>query len=69
MVKTGRTGSIAEAVDLAIAGLQRMENRSRLESATAAYFAGLSPHAEAEERSLAARLHLSASALDFDLEP
>jgi hypothetical protein len=69
MVSTGRTDSIAEAVDLAIARLRRVENRSRLECATAAYFAGLTPEAQAEEQALAHQLHLSARGLDFDLEP
>jgi hypothetical protein len=69
MVKTGRTGSIAEAVDMAIARLRRVENRARLEAATAAYFAGQSPQAQAEEQALARQLHLSAASVDFDLEP
>src|SRR5271157_1503653 len=69
MVSTGRTDSIAEAVDLAIARLRRMENRSRLESATAEYFDGLPPKAQAEERTLARNLHLSARSVDFDHEP
>jgi hypothetical protein len=69
MVKMGRTDSIAEAVDVAIARLRRVENRARLEAATAAYFDGLSPEAQAEEQRLAQRLHLSAGSLDFDREP
>lgn len=69
MVSAGRTDSIAEAVDLAIARFRRVENRTRLEAATAQYFDGLSPVAEAEEQSLASQLHLSASSLDFDFEP
>jgi hypothetical protein len=69
MVNAGRTDSIAEAVDLAIARLRLAENRARLEAATAQYFDGLSPAAEAEEQSLAGLLHPSASSLDFDLEP
>jgi hypothetical protein len=69
MVSTGRTDSIAEAVDLAIARLRRVENRARLEAATAAYFDGLTPEAQAEEQALAHQLHLSAASLDFDLEP
>ena len=68
LVKTGRTDSIAEAVDMAIARLRRLENRARLEAATAEYFAGLSPKAEAEERKLANLLHSSAASVDFDLE-
>jgi hypothetical protein len=69
MVSMGRTGSIAEAVDLAIARLRRVENRARLEAATAAYFDGLGPEAQAEEQSLAEHLYLSTASLDFDLEP
>ncbi len=69
MVRTGRTESIAEAVDLAIARLRRMENRARLEAATTEYFDGLSPETQAEEQRLAQRLHLSARSLDFDREP
>ena len=69
MVRFGRTNSIAEAVDLAITRLRRLENRTRLEAATTEYFAGLTPKAEAEEQKLANLLHSTASSLDFDLEP
>jgi len=69
MVSSGRTDSVAEAVDLAIARLRRVENRARLEAATAAYFDGLSPKAEVEERRLGSLLHASAGSVDFDLEP
>jgi hypothetical protein len=69
MVGTGRTDSIAEAVDLAIARLRRLENRARLEAATAAYFDGLTPDAQAEEQALASQLYQSAGSVDFDLEP
>lgn len=68
LVSAGRTGSIAEAVDLAIARLRREENRARLERATAAYFEGLSADAHAEERDLARQLHASTAGLDFDRE-
>ena len=69
LVKSGRTDSIAEAVDLAIARLRRAESRARLERATAAYFDGLSSEAQAEEQRIARQLYLSAGDLDFDLEP
>jgi hypothetical protein len=69
MVSTGRSDSIADAVDLAIARLRRMENRSRLERATADYFDGLTAKAQAEERVLARSLHLSARSVEFDREP
>jgi len=69
MVSSGRSDSIAEAVDLAIARLRRMENRSRLERATAEYFDGLTAKAQAEEQVLAQLLHKSAGSMDFDREP
>jgi hypothetical protein len=69
MVNTGRTGSIAEAVDLAIARLRRVENRARLEAATAEYFDGITAEARAEEQALAGQLYLSGGSVDFDLEP
>ena len=69
MVSLGRTDSIAEAVDLAIARLRRVENRAQLEAATVAYFDGLSPEAQQEEQDLARQLHLSAESVDFNLEP
>jgi hypothetical protein len=68
LVNAGRSGSIAEAVDLAIARLRRAENRARLERATSAYFGGLSAEAHAEERELARQLHSSTASLDFDRE-
>ncbi|MGA2905850.1 MAG: hypothetical protein ABSD98_18650 [Candidatus Korobacteraceae bacterium] len=69
LVNSGRTDSIAEAVDLAIARLRRAENRAGLERATAAYFDGLAPEAQAEEQRIARQLYLSAGGLDLDLEP
>jgi hypothetical protein len=69
MVSTGRTDSIAEAVDLAIARLRHIENRSRLERATADYFDGMTSEAKAEERVLARLLHKNARGVDFDHKP
>lgn len=69
LVGSGRTDSIAGAVDLAISRLRRAENRLRLDRATAAYFEGLSSEAQAEEESLAGKLHTSAGGIDFDREP
>lgn len=69
LVSSGQTDSIAGAVDLAISRFRRVENRLRLDRATAAYFDGLSPEAHAEEAGLARQLHKSAGGIDFDLEP
>ncbi|MGB6687718.1 MAG: hypothetical protein WBE76_07735 [Terracidiphilus sp.] len=68
MVKTGRTDSIAEAVDLAIARSRRIENRARLEAATEQYFAALSGEAHKEEQDLAEQLNLGSREIDVDLE-
>ena len=69
LVSTGRTDSIARAVDLAIDHFRLEESRQRLERATAAYFDGLTPQAQAQEEALARQLHISAGGIDFDLEP
>lgn len=69
LVSSGRTDSIAGAVDLAINQLRRGENRQRLDRATAAYFDGLSPEAQAEDETFARQFHASAGGIDFDLEP
>lgn len=69
LVGSGRTDSIAGAVDLAIDRLRKVENRLRLDRATAAYFDGLSPEVQAEEENLAGKLHSSAGGIDFELEP
>ena len=46
--------------------LLRTEQRGRLELATAAYFAGLTPEALWEESGLEVALDQSASEIDFD---
>ena len=69
LVNTGRTDYMAGAVDLAIDRFRRAENRQQLERATAAYFDGLAPEAQAEETMLAHHLHSGAGGIDFDLEP
>jgi len=48
-VKSGRVGTIAQAVDLVAERVQRIEKRARLERDTAAYFAGLPGGARKEE--------------------
>lgn len=69
MVKEGRSSSIAEAVDIAVARMRRNTNRANLERATAQYFEDLSTAARREEDHLARNLHLAARGIDFDLEP
>ena len=66
LVDTGKAASIAEAVDMAAQPARRAVNRARLEEATAAYFARLSPRAAAQERKLGAALSRSTKKVDFD---
>lgn len=66
LVETGRAGSIAEAVDLAVAGARRSERRAMLERDTAAYFASLSANSATEEAGLEKKIAQSADEVDFD---
>ena len=67
-VASGQAGSIAEAVDMAIRKVRRLENRQRLAVATARYFEQLDTHAAAEETDIARDLASAAGAVDFDNE-
>lgn len=69
LVKTRRIASMADALDLAISRLRHMDNRHRLEDATAAYYDSLTPEAQAEEEKLARLLQNSTGGIDFDREP
>jgi Arc/MetJ-type ribon-helix-helix transcriptional regulator len=68
LVKSGKAGSLAEAVDEAVENLRKTENRRRLAQATAEYFDALSPQELTDERSLAASMHEMAKQIDFDNE-
>lgn len=66
LVKAGRAGTIAEAVDLVVRRAQRAERRARLERDTAAYFANLPTRVQTEEARLEAALSQSADEVRFD---
>lgn len=66
LVKTGRAGTIAEAVDSVVRKAQRAENRARLAQDTAAYFAALPPNVADEEARLEGALSQSADEVLFD---
>jgi len=68
LVRAHRVRNMAEAVDTAVAGMRRAENRARLEHDTAAYFEGLSPEALREEQLLGDALSGMAGEIDFDVE-
>ncbi len=66
LVAAGKARNLAEALDLAVHRLRRAEQRRRLEEDTAAYFAGLSGDAPAEETEMETALDQSADEVDFD---
>jgi hypothetical protein len=68
LVRSGKARNLAEALDITLQRSRKLDNRRRLESATAAYFDGLPREARAEEEELEAALSHSASGIDFDRE-
>ena len=66
LVESGRAATLAEAVDQVVLQARRSENRSRLEQATAAYFAGLSHAAAQEESKLGVALGQAGDEVSFD---
>jgi hypothetical protein len=66
LIHSGEVQTLAEALDLAIQRLLVYENRERLATDTAAYFANMSEEEAAEERELEAALCQSAAGIDFD---
>jgi hypothetical protein len=66
LIREGEARTLAEAIDLAIERLLVYENRERLATDTAAYFANLTDEEAAEEQRLEAALSQSAAGIDFD---
>lgn len=66
LIKRGKASTLAEAVDRAIAVARRAESRERLEAATEAYFASLSPEALEEENRLGEALAHESGRVNFD---
>jgi len=66
LIKRDKVATRAEAVDRAIAVARRAESRERLEAATEAYFASLSPEALEEENRLGEALGYEAGLVNFD---
>ena len=66
LVKDGRAGSIAEAVDLVVRSAQQAQKRARLERDTAAYFADMPAAVASEEAKLEAALSQSVDEIRFD---
>ena len=66
LVGKGEARTLAEALDLAVKRLLVYENRERLATDTAAYFANMTDEEAAEEQRLEAALSQSAAGIDFD---
>ena len=66
LLKRGKAGTLAEAVDKVIAAARSAEARERLEAATEAYFGSLSAEALQEENKLGEALAHSAGEVNFD---
>lgn len=68
LVRSGHAASVAEAVDEAIEHLRRSENRRRLATATAEYYATLTREALDEDEAIVNSLRRSTKKVDFDRE-
>jgi hypothetical protein len=66
LIRSGRAESLAQAVDLALEEVRQIENRRRLEQATAEYYASASQEAIDEENSLATAFAATAGEIDID---
>ncbi|HKD15294.1 MAG TPA: hypothetical protein VKE71_12245 [Candidatus Angelobacter sp.] len=68
MVKRGQAATLAEALDMAINRIRKLENRKRLADATSRYYQQLDSAAVAEENALARDMMSGAGTIDFDEE-
>ena len=66
LIAEGEARTLAEALDLAVERLLVYENRERLASDTAAYFANLTAEEAADEQRLETAFSQSATGINFD---
>jgi hypothetical protein len=66
LIAKGEARNLADALDLAIDRLLVYENRERLATDTAAYFANMTTEEASQEQQLEAALSQSAAGIDFD---
>jgi len=66
LLDCGEASTLAEAIDIAIGRLRTFEDRERLATDTAAYFANLTEEEAAEEARLEAALSQSSGGVDFE---
>jgi len=66
LIRRGKAATLAEAVDRAVSVARRAEARTRLEAATEAYFASMSPEEQEEENRLGEALAYEAGQVNYD---
>ena len=59
---------MAQALDISLSRSRKLENRRRLERATAAYYEALSPEAQAEDEAWVDAASRAGAEIDFDRE-
>jgi hypothetical protein len=66
LIRAGKAENLAQAIDLVLAEFRRIENRRRLERATAQYYDQASQEAIDEENNLAAAFDATSSEINVD---
>ncbi|MFZ3217706.1 MAG: hypothetical protein WA192_16730 [Candidatus Acidiferrales bacterium] len=66
LIRKGKAENLAQAIDLVLAEFRRLENRRKLEQATARYYDEASPAAIDEENSLVAAFDATADEINAD---
>jgi len=66
LIRSGKAENLAQAVDLVLAEFRRVENRRRLEQATARYYGQASQEAIDEENGLALAFESTAGEISPD---
>ncbi len=67
-MESGQAQNLAQALDLTLHRSRKLDNRRRLEQATAAYYDALSPEAQVEEEAWAEAAGGAAAEIDLDRE-
>ena len=68
LVESGQAQNLAQALDLTLHRSRRLDNRRRLEQATAAYYDALPAEAQAEEEAWVEASGRTAAEIDVDHE-
>jgi hypothetical protein len=66
LIRAGKAENLAQAIDLVLAEFRRLDNRQRLEQATADYYDKASQDAIDEENELAAAFESTASEINAE---